>query len=195
MSYYKELGVPQNASDEEIRAAYRRKAKGAHPDKGGDAAKMTQVNRAYETLISPQRRLTYDRTGQDRPPQTDNAAQQFVMGIVMEWLQSETNSGDLIRDCTLRLDNETRQVNGQIETGTKIMQRLTTRLKKLKYRGEGPNFMRVVALEKIGAVSHEVERLKDKAAMFGKAREVLKTYEYEAEIPSYVLSQKVIFNR
>src|ERR1700736_6198251 len=68
-SYYEELGVSPDASEEEIRAAFRRKAKGAHPDKpGGDAAKMARANRAYETLISPDRRLTYDRTGEDRPP-------------------------------------------------------------------------------------------------------------------------------
>jgi len=40
---YKTLGVPQNASQEQIRSAYRKEALNAHPDKGGDTQKWTEI--------------------------------------------------------------------------------------------------------------------------------------------------------
>src|SRR5689334_11953594 len=64
--YYEILGVAQSASDEEIKAAYRKMAKKYHPDlnKEADAAdQFKEVNEAYEVLSDRQKRSTYDRFG------------------------------------------------------------------------------------------------------------------------------------
>ncbi len=60
---YEALGVPSDANQTEIRAAYRRKAKELHPDagEGGDQAAFCEVQSAYDTLRDPQARLQYDR--------------------------------------------------------------------------------------------------------------------------------------
>ena len=50
INYYEILGVPENATLEEIKKAYRKKASVAHPDKGGDVEMMKQVNVAYDLL-------------------------------------------------------------------------------------------------------------------------------------------------
>ena len=44
------LGVDIDASEEEVRAAYRRKANEAHPDKGGSNEQMAKVNAAFEAI-------------------------------------------------------------------------------------------------------------------------------------------------
>lgn len=44
------LGVSIDASEEEVKKAYRRKAAKAHPDKGGSDLEMAKVNAAYEVL-------------------------------------------------------------------------------------------------------------------------------------------------
>merc|ERR1712125_3857 len=44
------LGLAPKATPEQIRAAYKRKALEAHPDKGGSAARFRQVLKAFETL-------------------------------------------------------------------------------------------------------------------------------------------------
>ncbi|MCD6177654.1 molecular chaperone DnaJ [bacterium] len=61
--YYKILGVPRNASQEEIKKAYRRLAHKYHPDKGGDEKKFKEINEAYQVLSDKEKRAQYDRFG------------------------------------------------------------------------------------------------------------------------------------
>ena len=65
--YYEVLGVGRDASDEEIKKAYRRLAVKFHPDKNpGDKSaeeKFKEIGEAYEALCDPQRRAAYDHYG------------------------------------------------------------------------------------------------------------------------------------
>ncbi len=69
--YYEVLGIERNASDDEIKRAYRRLAKKYHPDLNpGDAeaeAKFKEINEAYNVLINPETRAQYDRFGHEGP--------------------------------------------------------------------------------------------------------------------------------
>jgi molecular chaperone DnaJ len=64
--YYETLGVGRNASNEELKRAFRRKARQYHPDVS-DAAdaeeRFKEINEAYEVLSDPQKRAAYDRFG------------------------------------------------------------------------------------------------------------------------------------
>jgi len=63
MDYYTTLGVNRNASESEIKQAYKKQAMKHHPDKGGDGAQFQKVNEAYDTLKNPQKKTHYDRFG------------------------------------------------------------------------------------------------------------------------------------
>ena len=67
--YYETLGVPKNASDDEIKKSYRKMAMKHHPDRNqGDGSKAAEekfkdAKDAYEMLSDPQKRAAYDQYG------------------------------------------------------------------------------------------------------------------------------------
>src|SRR2546430_13713940 len=72
--YYKTLGVPKNASTDDIKKAYRKLARQYHPDvnKKADAEKrFKEINEAHEVLSDPDKRKRYDTVG----PEWEQSAQ------------------------------------------------------------------------------------------------------------------------
>lgn len=63
--YYEILGVSRDASADEIKKAYRRKAMKLHPDVAGPGSEdeFKKVQEAYEVLQDPQKRAVFDRGG------------------------------------------------------------------------------------------------------------------------------------
>ena len=69
IDYYKVLGVAKNATEKEIKKAYRKLARKYHPDVNpGDKTaekKFKEINEAYEVLGTPENRKKYDKYGKD----------------------------------------------------------------------------------------------------------------------------------
>jgi len=84
--YYQTLGVARDAKPDEIKRAYRRRARKYHPDVSSEANaedRFKEVQEAYEVLKDPEKRSAYDRFGENwkagqdfQPPPGWNAASQ-----------------------------------------------------------------------------------------------------------------------
>ena len=63
MDYYSTLGVAKNATDDDIKKAYRKLAMKHHPDRGGDEATFKRISEAYDILSDPQKKQIVDLGG------------------------------------------------------------------------------------------------------------------------------------
>lgn len=73
MDYYSTLGIGKNASQDDIKKAYKKQSMAHHPDRtGGDDSKFKEINEAYQTLNDPQKKQMYDQFGTTDPNQGFN---------------------------------------------------------------------------------------------------------------------------
>ena len=61
MDPYSTLGVDRNASDKDIKTAFKNLAKTHHPDRGGDESKFKQINEAYSQIKNQDARQQYEQ--------------------------------------------------------------------------------------------------------------------------------------
>jgi len=63
--FYKVLGIAKDATDSQIKKAFRKLAREHHPDRGGDPEKFKEVQTAYEILGNAEKRALYDKYGME----------------------------------------------------------------------------------------------------------------------------------
>jgi curved DNA-binding protein len=76
MDYYSTLGLQRNASEDDIKKAYRKMAMKHHPDRGGDEKAFKQVSEAYEILSDPQKKQMVDMGVDPKAQQASGPRQQ-----------------------------------------------------------------------------------------------------------------------
>ena len=64
-SYYDCLGIPKDASPEDVKKSYRKLAVQKHPDKGGNPEEFKKISEAYQVLSDPSKRSMYDQLGDE----------------------------------------------------------------------------------------------------------------------------------
>jgi len=97
--YYEILGVPRNATQEEIKKKYRELVMKYHPDLHKDdleaAKKMAEINEAYEVLSDPEKRAQYDKFGAVGP----NVGYESAYGPSYDFSGDIfSDLGDILRD-------------------------------------------------------------------------------------------------
>ncbi|MBX3235593.1 MAG: DnaJ domain-containing protein [Nitrospiraceae bacterium] len=93
LDYYRVLGVSREASDEDIKKAYRKLVFQHHPDRnpGNTQAeeKIREINSAYEVIGDPDRRRTYDRLHWGDEPRGESADPSFILHEMEKKLADE----------------------------------------------------------------------------------------------------------
>ena len=127
--FYEVLGVAKTASDEEIKKAYRNKAKEHHPDKNpGDpnaAARFNEVQDAWDTLSDPIKKSMYDGGGhmhfRRRPQNPGGPGPGFSYeDVVSEFFGGSSFKG---RNITVRIEIEFKEVLTGCQKHIKVKKR------------------------------------------------------------------------
>lgn len=97
--YYSILGVPQTATDAEIKTAFRRLASRHHPDKGGDTQKFQEIQQAYSVLGDTAQRQQYDN-----PRRPQGPGQSFDFDTIFEMFGTRVNQMNSSRTASARFE-------------------------------------------------------------------------------------------
>jgi len=189
--HYDALGVSKDASTEDIRRAFKRKASETHPDKrGGRKEDFQTVQKAYEILRDSTRRLRYD-TGQFaefRNPIEVEAAIQAMQ--LMQHLISKVEAPEQIN--LILLAQQQVQANQLVireeiaKLGAKVLklERLRNRFKK---KSKGINHMELVIEDQIKGLRKATVGAEEMITMGNAIMSVLQDYDFLVDVPPQFL--------
>lgn len=80
---YDTLGVSKNATNADIKKAYRKKAQKSHPDKNGTTEEFQEVAKAYSILSDSSKRDYFDKTGEEQRKASENEAIEVLVGLAI----------------------------------------------------------------------------------------------------------------
>jgi curved DNA-binding protein CbpA len=184
---YKLLGIERDATEDEIKAAYRDRAKKTHPDKGGDREEFERVTEASNVLLDPRRREKYDKTGDaedDGPDDIGKMAMNHIVTMFNGFLDSNDQEKlDLMTIMTKKM----REESARVRQGGKDLEFRRAKLEKLVKRftkkNPGSNIFVTFTQAKISKIAQEIQSHTNLADSLDLAVEMLQDYEYEWDKP------------
>jgi DnaJ-class molecular chaperone len=96
MDHYKTLGISKDATDDQIKQAYRKLAREHHPDKGGNKEEFQKIQQAYDILGDKQKRANYDN-----PTQPNQFPFNFSFS---QPSQTPSKLSNVVHTCNITLD-------------------------------------------------------------------------------------------
>lgn len=173
---YEVLGVDRNASQEDIKLAYRKAIRVAHPDRqSGSTEKAQAVNAAYAVLSDETRREHYDRTGHTEN-RTDKLRQQILHSLFENLIDNaEKIPGDLIGYAKAILDEKIcsnrRERNKEQEKLHKLMRQ------RGRIKSKGTNIAESIIDERIRRFEHEIASISEVVEVQEEVLHMLDEYE------------------
>lgn len=184
MELYTTLGVAPTATQAEIKAAYRKKSKAAHPDReGGSTEVMAAINDAYAVLGDPERRAKYDATGDTReapkPPTIEEEGQKALAEVFGSCL---TKDGDILKVVREAFREGIALARGEHKTLGSLMLKLERR-RGLIVTVKGDNIYSMLLDGKIAEAEREQGRLTHQIEVGEAALKLLADYRFTGESP------------
>ena len=176
MSLYKVLGVEKIASDDEIKMAYRHKARQHHPDKGGDTEKFQEIQHAYAVLSNPKRKDIYDRTGEDKQGRDPMDEAKANLAMLFTSVIGQDQKGDIIAIVAKLIDHNVNRGIAEFADLTSKKISLENKLGRIVNNG-GENLYEGVLNGQIGVLKMQIEKAKHFSDMGVMMRELLESYE------------------
>ncbi len=176
---YDELGIPKNATDEQIKQAYREKAKQNHPDKGGDTEKMAEITNAYMVLSVKIKRDRYDATGETKETPFEAKFASFVGQIFLQVVEmtQDVMKTDLVKEFRKGVNNILDQSIGTREETEKKLKKFKEIKRRLKVKED--NTISMIMDNQIEMLESSLAIIKEEILFIKKAKLVIASYGYD----------------
>lgn len=182
---YDILGVSSDASQEEIKKAYRKRARETHPDaNGGKDGDFAKVSEAYEILSDPEKRKEYDRTGdskgagkpENREAKVRQRVTQVFTGIIEE---ANPDTIDIIEMMLKVFGDKIREA----EREKSRTQKKIDKYNKVKENLLGPQdgFLWTVLDKSLDDLNGYYRDVEDDKLLMEEARDFVQEYRYVPE--------------
>ncbi|AYG63096.1 J domain-containing protein [Rhizobium jaguaris] len=183
---YEILGIGRDASEEQIKTAYRKRAKTAHPDSGGDVDAFGRLQKAYELLLDPVRRKLFDDTGYD-VELTDAVDLQALVAIeklITDMVLDEREPGtfDPVAHMRASLLDEIRKANFSKSELERHSDRIRLHLDRLGKR-PGKDVVGHMLRARIKAIATAISETEAKIDATERACDMLDGYLYVMDTP------------
>jgi DnaJ-domain-containing protein 1 len=154
---YEDLGVDKEATADEIRKAYKKKAMQHHPDKDGDAIEFVKVAKAYEVLADPQRRAEYDKTGNSSNIEDPaHVVRRTAAEMILQAVEAhQIEHAGIIMACSDYVRQVLNNIKQQQTTVEESIKKLESAAKRLKTKN-GEDFMAQVIASHISQKRQQI---------------------------------------
>lgn len=177
-SHYDVLGVSPGADAAAIKRAFRKRASEAHPDKGGDTAEMSALNRAYEVLGDPQRRLRYDELGTDEQAKPMETEARTVLMQVFSQLLGSGQEMNYVEQAKKALRGKLAEIEGNLSNVRAKQADFKHRRGKVKAR-KGENFFHMLVDQQLATMENAMRNGELAQEVMRCALSMLEDYEGE----------------
>lgn len=178
---YNELGVDREASPDEIKQAYRNKARQTHPDSGGNAEEFDRIQKSYMILKDPEARDHYDKTGRVNEKSQDMALD-ILADIFNNLLEQEAPLFvDYVEIMNGILDSTVNAIRKSLKDYEKRKVKLEKMQKKFKRKKKDKGFFEYAIAERIHEADDKIRRSKHALSNTQRAKLLLNEYEFEPD--------------
>lgn len=185
MTLYEILGLYPDATEEEIKDAYRRKSMIHHPDReGGDEETFKQVKAAYEVLSDPERRKRYDETGQtEEGPSEEEMLANAATHILVETLNSipewvTPTQDDFIERMVKRVDSRINKLERDVALGESALSKVRKLLGRFIKKDKGRNVFQDHLEREVANIETFLVEGARRIALEKKLREYIQSYQF-----------------
>jgi curved DNA-binding protein CbpA len=182
---YAILGIRKDATQEEVKAAYRSKAMACHPDKGGSEEEFVEVGLAYRVLGDPDARARFDHTGETAKPdilsQAANLINNYLIRVIQE-RSEKVSSINVLQIIKETLHGEKNELRTNRRKAVREIRRIVEVKKRLTLKDDAQPFLLAALDERFGQVVVMLRAMRDGSLIIAKANELLNDYRYQQAV-------------
>jgi curved DNA-binding protein CbpA len=186
---YQLLGIKRGATREEVRKAYRRKAKTSHPDSGGSVEEFSALATAHDVLSDARRREKYDATGEietSKPNNFDVSAIEVIaqkLGLIIH-AEHDVTSLDIDALIQQAIHDDITSRKSSIVDQKRAIERVARLRARARRKTEGGDNMLARVLDWHERSTKElIKKNEDSVASMERALEILEGYSFVSDTP------------